>query len=362
MDFLESKLLRLGPDENTKNILQEDLISLNKEKSRIETKARQLAKLEYCYYCNKNVAGLCNSHSIPRFCLKRISKSGKVYYANTLIELPYMNDDKGVNEAGTFHLICQDCDNKIFQDYENPALYREKPTGNMLAQIAMKNYLLLISKRLYERSFYTLLGEEFPRARSYTQHMLDIISVDLVDYENSFKRAKKGSSGNHKDWYYLCYYQKLDYTVPIAFQGGIMLVCDFRDKVINDIYNFDPKNHINDIHIAVFPLEDYSVVMMFIDSRDSRYRKFYKELRKLPLEDQLSTINYIIFSYSEEIYLSKDIPAGVMRDENLIDISRKTNITVSDTPYGNSLETAIKEYSLSKRAEVPNLLLRQYRL
>lgn len=54
--------------------------------------------------------------------------------------MPILDYDKGVNESGTFRLICRTCDSKIFSDYENPNNYVNKPTSKMLAQIAMKNY------------------------------------------------------------------------------------------------------------------------------------------------------------------------------------------------------------------------------
>lgn len=60
------------------------------------------------------------------------------------------------------------------------------------------------------------------------------------------------------------------------------MVCDFEDEVINDIYNMNPDYHTKEIHIAVFPLEQESIIMLFIDARDRRYRKFYKQLNKLP--------------------------------------------------------------------------------
>ena len=43
---------------------------------------------------------------------------------NTILNIPLLKDDKGINEAGTFHLICRDCDSKIFQDYETQIIMR----------------------------------------------------------------------------------------------------------------------------------------------------------------------------------------------------------------------------------------------
>ena len=39
-----------------------------------------------------------------------------------------------------------DCDNKLFSDYENPDNYSGKPTEKMVAQMALKDALKSISK------------------------------------------------------------------------------------------------------------------------------------------------------------------------------------------------------------------------
>lgn len=335
-------------------------ISFNKQISRIQAKARQEAKLNYCYYCKKEVSSFCNSHSVPQFCLRRIADDGKVYYANTLINLPYLHEEQGVNEAGTFQIICRDCDSKIFQQYEDPSAYEAKPTGQMLAQVAMKNCLQMIYKRLHEKALYRLMGAELGASSKRIERRQKIIALDLAEYNSAFQRAKKASTGRHNDWYYLCYYKKLDYTVPVAFQGCIVMVCDFEDNIINDIYNLNPDYHPKEIHVSVFPMERESVIMMFIDQRDNCYRKFYRQLRKLQLEEQLSAINYIIFSYSENVYLSKKLDKGILDNERLISTCQKTVDVVGSRPIENALDVAVAEFSLKRRNEVPNLLSREF--
>lgn len=360
MFFDDTKMLHLKLDEKQHQEYNRNKIIYNKKMSRIKGKARQHAKLNYCFYCKKEVSSFCNSHSVPQFCLRRISDHGKVYYANTLINIPFMSNEQGVNEAGTFQLICRDCDSKIFQQYEDPVAYQSKPTGQMLAQIAMKNYMQMIYKRLYEKSLYSLMHTEFKVPKNYIEQNHNIISLDLSEYNSSFNRAQKGSLGKHDDWYYLCYYKKLNYTVPIAFQGGIVMICDFENNIINDIYNINPNYHTKEIHVAVFPLKQESVIMLFIDSRDKRYRKFYKQLNKLSLDEQLSTINYIIFSYSENVYVSKKIDENILKNEQLISTSQKSFVAMTSTPFGNTLNAAVAEFSLSKRNEMPNLLSKRY--
>ena len=106
------------------------------------------------------------------------------------IDLPFMRSEQGVNEAGTFQLICRDCDSKIFRQYEDPTAYQAKPTGQMLAQIAMKDYLQMIYKRLHEESLYKLMGTELGVPANYVDHNHEIISLDLLEYNTSFSRAQ----------------------------------------------------------------------------------------------------------------------------------------------------------------------------
>lgn len=80
--------------------------------------------------------------------------TGKYTVIIKLVNLPLLDDDKGINQSGTFHIICSECDNKIFSDYEEPKNYRDLPTSKMIAQIAMKNYLKSIAKRKLEMAIY----------------------------------------------------------------------------------------------------------------------------------------------------------------------------------------------------------------
>ena len=119
---------------------------------------------------------------------------------------------------------------------------------------------------------------------------------------------------NNSNSYYLCYYNQLDYVVPIAFQSSIALISDFKGQTINDIFNMSTSYKIKTINICVFPLVDKSVIFMFIENGDKRYRNFYREFNKLDKEDQLQTLTYILFLYSEEVYLSKSIPSDILKN------------------------------------------------
>lgn len=87
---------------------------------------------------------------------------------------------------------------------------------------------------------------------------------------------------------------KLEYTVPIAFQGTVALITDLDGSIINNIYNKDCKYKIANLHICIFPFESKTEILMFVENTHKRYRKFYKRFNKLSLELRLSIINYIL--------------------------------------------------------------------
>lgn len=272
-------------------------------------------------------------------------------------DAPFFGEDSGVKSSGTFKLICRECDSLLFQDYENPNAYNNEPDGVMLAEIALKNYLQMISKRLQEKELYELMEEKWPNRCDFSGQ-LSIIDLDLLEYEKEFQRAKDAVLKKHKDWYHLCYYTKLDYVVPFAMQSAIDMICDFEGNIINDIFNMSPSYHTKEIHLAIFPLESSSVVIMFHDSREKRYRKFYKQLNKLEYEDQLAAINYIAHSYCENVFLSKDIDGSILHNKDFKDMCQQSVIAISSNPYYDPLSVARRDYSLSKRKTIPNLLSR----
>ena len=144
------KFLNLEPLEDLNTMTKEEHIEFNKKIAKLTSKVEQESKLEKCYYCGKFVSSFCNSHSLPAFCIKNIAVNGEVY--NTKKVIKYFDDIDGIKKAGTFRLICQSCDSKIFSDYKDPNKYIKEPTSKMLAQIAMKNYLYL-----YLKSFMKML-------------------------------------------------------------------------------------------------------------------------------------------------------------------------------------------------------------
>ena len=131
-----------------------DTIPVRKQMNELLREAQKDSKPEKCILCGKNQTSFCNSHSVPQMILKNIADNGKVLQANVLFDLEVLDLDKGVNNSGTFHIICNDCDNKYFNDYENPIALLNKPTDKMLAEIALKDTLIQLDKRDQELKLF----------------------------------------------------------------------------------------------------------------------------------------------------------------------------------------------------------------
>jgi hypothetical protein len=98
---------------------------------------------------------------------------------------------------------------------------------------------------------------------------------------------------------------------------------------------------------------------MFIDNKDKRYRSFIRQMNKLSTEERLELINYIVFLYSEDFFLSKKIREEVMTDENLKEVSGRTGSSIISRDE-NILDVLKENYDLSNVKNIPNLLSSDY--
>lgn len=341
---------------------KEETIIHRKALGKLLGKSREEAKEKNCYYCGEECSSFCNSHSIPAFVIKNISDDGKVYNNNKMIKLPLMDGEVGVNKTGTFQLICRECDSKIFSDYEDPENYKSKPTAKMIAQIGMKNSLKSISKRKLEIPLYDFMKSDLGLPSNLHEPRQTNNDLDLNEYIDEFKRAKRVVEKGWLDEYYLFYYRKLDYVVPLVFQSNVSLVVDLEGNIVNQVYNTSPNYVLKSLHICVFTLEESSVLMMFIDSKDKRYRSFYKQFKRLSDEDKLKAINFIIFSLSEDVYISKSIDKEVMKNEKFREICAKTLDILSLRPVQDPYELVKENFDFIQMHEMPNLLSEEYKL
>lgn len=289
--------------------MDKNIIEVKKQISRLIKNSKQQAKRSECLWCGKKITRFCNSHSLPQCILRNIDTEGKIDYFNSMVELPFINLDKGINEAGIFRLLCRECDGKIFQQYENLEALGKKPSESMLEEIALKNVLMMLNKRYIEIKLYDNMKRKFNMPYPYeTQQKTNLL--DERDFWWDFVRIKGmiNSFDEKKSSYNLFFWRKLEYVIPVAFQGLVTLYGDLEGNIITDIYNSSEDLIIKYMHICMFPLKSSSVVFAFYHEDDTEYDNFAKQFEKLDDNDKLKIISYIVYEYCEDMFFAKKFP------------------------------------------------------
>ena len=357
MDEQGIKMFDLKPSANEKLHGFLDPKGTRVARSRIASIARNRAKLKNCFYCHSEVEGMCNSHLIPKFIIKNIAKDGKLIGYQQILETPAGDEDVGINAACTFQVICRNCDSTVFQKYESPESYEIEPDNDILAQIALKNHLVEISKKLEDVQIYDPDNPSIPLPVDFCHTAYNVAKADLESHVNEFEFAKSISEGLPSAIKFkVGFFTKLDYVVPIAAQCCFALIAGLEGEIVNNPYDHHPNYKVQYLHLAIFPLESSSVVLLFIKESDTRYRRFFRKLSNLPQTDQLSIIFYILLLYSENFLLSKELPETILKDENIMNAFSKSTETVILDQKCDSLTLAMREFSLVNHTSVPNLL------
>ena len=347
---------------NMSNMSPQAKLQRDKALSRNIAEARKRAKRNTCIYCGKQVTSFCNSHSVPRFVLDNIDITGEVLSHNAILHLPpsALKETPGLKKAGTFQIICEDCDHVIFKDYEKPESYLSDSSisSDILAPIALKNYLFAIAKRRFEVELCKITQEK--AGFDVCEEEIDTFEIDINNYTNKYRKAKSAVIKKSNS-YYMFFYKLLEYVVPIAYQGVVALSMGLDGEMINDVYNYNPKYCVSDLHICVFPLKNKTAILLFIEDGDKRYRKFYKKFNATPLEEQLGIINYILFLYTEDYFLSKSI-YDELQSDSIRECSSLSLTAYKDSPTEDTTPLLKENFNLSNWKSIKNFLSEEYKL
>lgn len=322
-------------------------IEVKKQVSKFFKTAEQRAKRDTCALCGKVCSGFANSHSIPRFIIKRIAVEGKLLTFNDIVGL--LNKRNGINNSWTFHIICSECENKYFSSYEEEVSLLSEPNNKMMSEIALKNALLLLSKYRVDSE----TNSEAIKVGAFVGEtdVLPIMNaLDIKNMDFEIRRSKKIIDKNLKSGYQLIYYKKLDWIAPIAFQSALCIYKNIDGTILNQIYSESDKNRMQFLHICVFPLSDSTIVTVFTHKDDRKNILFERQFLKLADDNKLEYINYLIFKYTEHVLLSPQIDPLVLNSDKLIDLCEETN--GNEFGYGQNILPN----------EIPNFLSQEFAL
>ena len=313
-----AKLFETPPDVNP--------VDIRKRINGMLSEARKKAKPTSCILCGKPKTSFCNSHSVPQMILRSIAEKGMVLHAPAVVgfDEKIIDIERGVNKSGTFNYICNDCDNSFFQDYENPDNIMQQPTDRILAEIAVKNMLFRLSKRAVERELIEIQQREF-KAFDNPEVGMNVKNMDYAEVENEVLFHKNIVDNNEVGGYQVLFWRILPYTVPIAMQSAIAVTKDIEGNEINNVYDMNPNVRMQFLHLAIFPMDDKSVVLAFYHKRDKLYRRLRHQFNCMNEKEALKNINYYVFNYTENYYISKQIEKEIDSNDALQRLSQESN-------------------------------------
>lgn len=333
-----------------------------KKINNVKKEARQKAKLTRCFCCGKECSSFCNSHTVPQFILRNIAENGRLYYWNSISETLFQQEYRGINAAGVFHVICRDCDSQIFREYETPLNYDKQITAKMLAEIDIKNNLRVISKRLVEKEIYKYIKNNYNTSDGINNKRLKVVELDINELKNAHKLAMNHYRKPNDSNYYLAYKKELPYIVPLACQVQIALIVDLEGNIINNTFDEAKKHKIEVMNLCVFPMENKTIVLLFVERKNKKYQRFFKQLTQITTQDDvLKLINYLIFLYTEDFFISPLVSNSIL--EKLKPVFEKTNQDFAENE--NILAALQKEkikFSLRNIPDIPNLLSEDYKI
>lgn len=338
---------------------KEEIVNVRKEYSKLENSFVTTEETKECILCKKKITSYCKSHTIPQFILKQIAEKGDLITGVTALGIPMLNVKYGVGNALVFRCICNQCDNTVFQAYEDPYKYKNKLNEEMIALIALKNNLRMFDKSKYNYNMLLKLYEKIPLP--YYAARITVAKIDLRDYEELVLRKDKIN-------YYVIDDLILPYMTPLAFQGVLNLLVDFDGNIINNLYNLSLTYRIQNLHVIVFPNNGSTHVCLFIKDGDTRYRSFYKKYRKLSLNEKLYALNYMILLNSEDWVLNPAFNDKI--DDETSDLIRSTVTPEGETDDYNeylknmklALEEACEKFKIKVKGNLYNFLSEENKL
>lgn len=287
-----------------------DNIFLRKKTGEFLRKARAIAKGSKCMICGKSCTSFCASHSLPRFIIKEIAESGKVFTSSHCIKddviKNILKSNPGVNEVFTFYLICNECDNEFFKEVEN----RDK----ILAKFQNHEYNLIALKSLFKDYYTKLINSNLINISSEEMNKPEFLlmtipwvydiwegSSEINDYLDAFNNGCEIRNTIILD-------EILPYKVDFSCLTKVTPKYSINGVFINDLDNPDNLfNKFGQMFISVFPFEDKTRVLVYFRKKYNSFLEIKNEFDKMTLDEKLRNLSFLILFYSEEVIYNSNV-------------------------------------------------------
>ncbi|GEM_PF-3606351 len=177
-----------------------------------------------------------------------------------------------------------------------------------MSSIALKNVLRNMYGQLEQHDIFRDLidmnkisKEEKNKFELFCQMCIN----DLEYYRREMIRIEDMLCGDDKSKFNLLYNKELNYTVPLACQGSFVLKYDLKGKLIQNVKK--DVEYLQFMNIAILPLKGKSIVLVFTHENNIDYEVFLKQFAFRSEDEQLKIINYLIFKYTDNYFISNKI-------------------------------------------------------
>lgn len=310
--------------------------------SKIRSEARRRMDQTKCLICGSPMTSACNSHTVPQFVLNYISDNGHVSTLHEDDEAlnALLEDEIGINKADTFHVICRQCDQRVFSVYESEERLLAFPKMNktdqtkVLSAIFIKIALDDYYKKLYQK-ITTEVAEEFSAqihgGKSTLRTNEGVEDLDMAECAEDIKRCKRYISEDYHAGFKIIYSKLLPYRISVACQIHLSPERDLDGNLINDIYNFSPNYRIVTMCLCLFPLKEKSFVLLFGRDQDvPRLSGFIKQFDQLKESQKQSLLFSLALTLSEDVFYTPEMKRILEKDPKVGEALGET----LPSPYG----------------------------
>lgn len=321
-------------------------IENRKKYDAVYKRGQQQAKNDRCMICGKPCSSFCQSHTLPRMVLKNISQNG---YLNTAF---WQYGDKnnpevlkpkiGIKKAGVFYLICNECDNMVFKEYEDEKIFEKQFSDNILNLITLKTSLYMYYKYSIQEYVDNKILEGVKNKR--------IIDLHNAEYKQAFKNdiddCMSYMSKMHKNpKYKVLFWKRVGYKIPIATQTCYGLRYNFKGDMVHE----NPT-----VYLLLCPFDRYSIICLYCKN-DAELINQIAFPNNVSWIKKLSLISNLLISNTEDYFASEKLEKK---------LSEEDKKTIYNMAYGlefanfSSIQKNISY--MTNSFSYPNLLVEKY--
>ena len=172
---------------------------------------------------------------------------------------------------------------------------------------------------------------------------------------------------NNEESYNLIFWKILEYKIPIACQTSIVIYGDLKGNLVNDVYDYSDDLDMEELYLAVFPLKEKSVIILFYPEYNTKIDKFAEQFNRKSEAEKLIIINFMLFLYSEDFYMAPQIDRNILKNNRCR--SLKSNFMNIEVIVENNNFTEVEEDKRTNlemlkklKPKIPCLLFERYRI